>query len=110
VYISAKEVESKIDIVALIESYGVKLRRRNEDNYIGLCAMHPDKNPSLSVSRRKKVYHCFGCGASGNVFNFIMKKEGIRYFPDAVRRAAEIAGIKLSKETPTTIYRKEHKK
>jgi len=96
-YISAKEVESKVDIVDLINKCGVELYSQNDDNYMGKCPFHFDRNPSLSVSRSKKVYHCFGCGASGNMFTFFMKLERVTSFKEAVRKIAEISNIKLSK-------------
>lgn len=96
-YISAKEVEGKVDIVELMSKCGVILHRQNDDSYMGKCPFHFDRNPSLPVSRSKKVYHCFGCGESGNMFTFLMKlKHGIS-FKEAVRKVAEIGNFSLSK-------------
>ncbi len=95
-YISAKEVESKVDIVDLMNKCGVRVYCRGGDNYMGRCPFHyPDTNPSLSVSRSKKVYHCFGCGASGNMFTFVKELEHIISFKETVRIVAEMSNIRL---------------
>lgn len=67
------EVRSKVNIVDVISNY-IQLTKRGK-NYFGLCPFHDDHNPSLSVSLEKQIYRCFACGASGNVFNFIMDYE-----------------------------------
>ncbi|MEA3506234.1 MAG: DNA primase [Elusimicrobiota bacterium] len=80
------------DIVRLVEEY-FPLKKTGA-NYKALCPFHQEKTPSFVVSPEKQIYHCFGCGKSGNVFNFLMEMEGIE-FPEAVKRLAGQAGIKL---------------
>jgi len=63
---------SRVDIVELFQSHGTVLHKNGKD-YKGLCPFHADKNPSLSVNREKQVWHCFGCGASGDMITFVRK-------------------------------------
>ena len=90
-----EEVRSRTDIVDLISSY-VPLKRKGS-SYFGLCPFHNEKSPSFSVSRDKQMYYCFGCGAGGNVFTFIMEYENFT-FPEAVRYLAERAGMELPEQ------------
>ena len=62
-----EEIRTRNDIVDVISSY-VPLKKKGS-NYFGLCPFHNEKSPSFSVTREKQMYHCFGCGASGNVSN-----------------------------------------
>ena len=87
-----EEVRTKNDIVDVISGY-VKLQRRGS-SYLGLCPFHNEKTPSFSVSGSKQIYHCFGCGAGGNVFTFLMEYENYS-FPEAMKQLAERAGVKL---------------
>lgn len=87
-----EEVRSKNDIVEVISSY-VKLQKKGS-NHWGLCPFHSEKSPSFSVHAGKQMYHCFGCGESGNVYTFIMKYENYS-FPEAVKMLAERAGVQL---------------
>ena len=68
------EIRQESDIVDIISEY-VQLKKQGR-NYLGLCPFHEEKSPSFSVSTDKQVYHCFGCGAGGNVFSFLMEIEG----------------------------------
>jgi len=86
------EVRSAVDIVDLIGSY-VRLKRRGK-NFVGLCPFHTEKTPSFNVSPERQMYHCFGCGAGGNAFTFVMEYEKVS-FPEAVRTLAERAGVSL---------------
>ena len=97
------EVRSRNDIVDVISSY-VKLKRSGS-NYMGLCPFHNEKSPSFSVSPGKQMYYCFGCGAGGNVFTFIMQYENYS-FPEAMRYLAERAGITLPDEDTSPEARK----
>ena len=90
-----EEVRSRNDIVDLISS-DVPLKRKGS-SYFGLCPFHNEKSPSFSVSRDKQMYYCFGCGAGGNVFTFIMEYENFT-FPEAVRYLAERAGMELPEQ------------
>lgn len=86
------QVRSRVDIVALISEY-VKLRKAGK-NYVGLCPFHEEKTPSFSVDPDKQLFYCFGCGAGGTVFNFLMRKEGLT-FPEALAALARRAGVTL---------------
>lgn len=77
-----KRLKSETDIVALIESYGTKLRLRSDASgeMVGLCPIHDDKNPSLHVNRRKNEWHCKGaCGKGGDVFAWMMHAEKVSF-------------------------------
>lgn len=80
------EVRMGNDIVDVIGSF-VKLKRSGS-NYVGLCPFHKEKSPSFSVNRENQFYHCFGCGASGNVYSFLMQHQNYS-FPDAVKYLAD---------------------
>ncbi|CAM3887556.1 DNA primase [Geobacillus stearothermophilus] len=82
-----------VDIVDVIGEY-VQLKRQGR-NYFGLCPFHGEKTPSFSVSPEKQIFHCFGCGAGGNAFTFLMDIEGIP-FVEAAKRLAAKAGVDLS--------------
>ena len=72
-----EEIRMKNDIVDVISGY-VKLTRRGS-SYFGLCPFHNEKSPSFSVSPGKQMYYCFGCGAGGNVFTFLMEYENFTF-------------------------------
>ena len=97
-----EEVRMKNDIVDVISGY-VKLQKKGS-SYFGLCPFHNEKSPSFSVSRDKQMYYCFGCGAGGNVFTFIMEYENYS-FTEALKFLAQRAGVELPKEE----YSKEAK-
>jgi len=86
------EIRDKTDIVAVIGEY-VPLRRRGS-NYVGLCPFHNEKTPSFTVSPDKQMYYCFGCQTGGNVFTFLMQREGLE-FTEAVEQLAARAGVPL---------------
>ncbi|MCR4892155.1 MAG: DNA primase [Lachnospiraceae bacterium] len=90
-----EEVRSRSDIVDVIGSY-VHLTKKGA-SHMGLCPFHREKTPSFSVSSSKQIFYCFGCGAGGDVFSFIMNHDGLS-FPEAVRYLAERAGITLPEE------------
>ncbi|MCR5374545.1 MAG: DNA primase [Lachnospiraceae bacterium] len=95
-----EEVRSANNIVDVIGSY-VSLKKKG-NSYFGLCPFHNEKTGSFSVSDRKQMYYCFGCGAGGNVFTFLMEYESFN-FAEAMEFLAERAGIKLPEHdmTPT---------
>jgi len=64
-------------------------------NYVGLCPFHSEKTPSFTVNEEKQIFHCFGCGIGGNVFNFLMRYNNVS-FPEAVKYLAERAGMDIS--------------
>ena len=90
-----EEVRSRNDIVDVISSY-IKLQKKGS-SYFGLCPFHNEKSPSFSVSRDKQMYYCFGCGAGGNVFTFLMEYENFS-FVEALKFLAERAGVQLPEE------------
>ena len=98
-----EEVRARNDIVDVISGY-VKLQRRGS-SYFGLCPFHNEKSPSFSVSPSKQMYYCFGCGAGGNVFTFLMEYENYT-FPEALKVLADRAGVSL----PEVEYSEEAKK
>ena len=97
-----EEIRMKNDIVDVISGY-VKLTRRGS-SYFGLCPFHNEKSPSFSVSPGKQMYYCFGCGAGGNVFTFLMEYENFT-FVEALKFLADRAGVEL----PQMEYSKEAK-
>ena len=90
-----EEVRSRNDIVEVISAY-VKLQKKGS-SYFGLCPFHNEKSPSFSVSRQKQMYYCFGCGAGGNVFTFLMEYENYS-FVEALRYLADRAGVDLPEQ------------
>ena len=89
-----EEVRTKNDIVDVVSQY-VKLTRKGS-SYFGLCPFHNEKTPSFSVTPAKQMYYCFGCGAGGNVFNFVMEYENYT-FGEALSHLAQRAGVELPK-------------
>ena len=87
-----EEVRNRNDIVEVVSGY-VKIQKKGS-NYFGLCPFHNEKSPSFSVSANKQMYYCFGCGAGGNVFTFLMEYENYS-FQEAIQTLAQRAGVKL---------------
>lgn len=97
-----EEVRMKNDIVDVISGY-VRLQKKGSSHF-GLCPFHNEKSPSFSVSAAKQMYYCFGCGAGGNVFTFIMNYENYT-FGEAIKMLADRAGVNL----PEVEYSEEMK-
>jgi DNA primase len=93
----AYTLKQQADIVRVVGEY-VKLKKAGAQNFSGLCPFHQEKTPSFSVHASRQFYHCFGCGASGDVFSFVQKLENIT-FPEAVRLVAHKVGVPLPKAT-----------
>jgi len=93
----AYTVKQQADIVRVIGDY-IKLKKAGAQNFSGLCPFHSEKTPSFSVHATRQFYHCFGCGASGDVLGFVQKIENLT-FPEAVRLVAQKVGIPLPKQT-----------
>jgi DNA primase len=81
--------------------------KKNGRNWIGLCPFHPDKDPSFSVSEEKQLFHCFGCGQSGDVFKFLMKMQGMN-FVEAVKVLANRYGITIPERPRSYLDQKRH--
>ncbi|MCQ6273648.1 DNA primase [Bacillus sp. V3B] len=92
------EIRQASDIVDVISEY-VQLKKQGR-NYVGLCPFHGENTPSFSVSSDKQVYHCFGCGAGGNVFSFLMEIEGLS-FQEVSLKLADKANIDLGTSIST---------
>jgi DNA primase len=88
-------VKQQADIVRIVGDY-VKLKKAGAQNYSGLCPFHNEKTASFSVHATRQFFHCFGCGASGDVFAFVQKIENVT-FPEAVRAVAQKLNIALPK-------------
>ncbi len=99
-----EEVRSRSDIVDVISQY-VRLARKGS-TYFGLCPFHNEKTGSFSVSPNKQMYYCFGCGAGGNVFTFLMQYENFT-FGEAMETLAERAGVELPKQEQSQAQRME---
>ena len=86
----ADKVKQQADIVRVVGEY-VRLKKSGQ-NFTGLCPFHSEKTPSFAVHPVKQIYHCFGCGVGGDVFQFVIEMEKCS-FPEAVRNVAEKCGI-----------------
>ncbi len=93
-----EEVRAAANIVDIVGSY-VSLRKRGK-NYMGLCPFHGEKDPSFTVSDEKQIFHCFGCGASGSVFDFLMRSRNLS-FAEAVKELANRYSIPLPQRQET---------
>ena len=81
----------------VVEARGVKLKKQGQD-YVGLCPFHDDKTPSFRVTPAKGLFHCPGCGAAGNVIQFVAKKEGIDRTQAAIKLACQhTPGVKSAR-------------
>lgn len=87
-----EKIRNTIDIVDVVSEY-VQLKKQGR-NYFGLCPFHGENSPSFSVSTEKQIYHCFGCGAGGNVFSFLMEIEGLSFL-ESVKVAAKRTNVEL---------------
>jgi DNA primase len=102
-----EEVRSRVDIVAVIGE--VVPLKRSGASYKGRCPFHEEKTPSFTVSGTKQVFHCFGCKAGGDLFDFVMRIDGLS-FPEALRKLAERAGVQLPERTESVRARTEEER
>ena len=101
-----EEVRARNDIVDVVSQY-VRLTKRGS-TYFGLCPFHSEKTPSFSVTPSKQMYYCFGCGAGGNVFNFIMQYENFTFY-EALTMLAERAHVEIPKTDMSAASREKAK-
>ncbi len=87
-----KKLKDRLDIVEVVADY-VNLQKVG-NNYRGLCPFHTETSPSFYVTPHLNIYHCFGCGASGDAINFVAQMEGISYY-EAVEKLAQNLGMKV---------------
>ncbi len=98
-----EEIKSRFSIVELVSQY-LSLQRKG-DRFWGLCPFHDEKTPSFSVLPDKGFYHCFGCGKSGSLFDFVMEMEHLN-FPESVKFLAEKCGVAIEEESPAERQRR----
>jgi DNA primase len=94
---SRDRVRDAVDFLELVSAH-TELRRAGPSRYEGLCPFHDERTPSFGIDPAQKVYHCFGCQASGDVFTFVQEKEGVD-FREALELLADRYGVELVRET-----------
>jgi DNA primase len=106
---SRDNVRDAVDMVDLV-SKRTELRRAGADHYTGLCPFHDERTPSFGISPSKKVFNCFGCGQSGDCFNFVMETEGLD-FVASMEALAERYGVTLERqdEDPAAAERRKQR-
>ncbi len=101
-----EKVKGASDIVDIV---GAKVDlKQTGKNYTGLCPFHNEKTPSFSVNPEKQFFYCFGCGAGGNIFNFLMRTEGLT-FPEAAETLAARAGIEVPQRSAEDTQRQQER-
>jgi DNA primase len=99
------ELRDRVSIVEVVRRK-TALKSKGRGEFLGLCPFHKEKTPSFTVSGDKQFYHCFGCGAHGDVFKFVTDTEGVT-FADAVERLADTAGIPLPKMSEEAVVKEQ---
>lgn len=99
-----EELKFKCDIVSVVSQYVPLVKKGNR--YFCCCPFHNEKTPSMCVNTQGQFYHCFGCGASGDVITFVMEMESLGYV-DAVKLLAERAGMELPEYKADAEYKKK---
>ncbi len=89
-------VKQQSDLVAVVREQGITLTRRGR-TYFGVCPFHAERTASFAVSRHAGLFHCFGCGAGGDVIRFVEQTQHVS-FPEAVRRLARRAGLPIDED------------
>ena len=93
------QIKKTTDLVAVVQRYGVELKKQGND-YVGLCPFHADTNPSLRVTASKGLFRCMSCGATGNVLQFVAKKENLTIKEAALKLAGSIPGVQRGTALP----------
>ena len=93
------QIKKTTDIVRVVESYGIALKREGKD-FVGLCPFHEDTKPSLRVTPGKGLFRCPACRAAGNVIQFVAKKENLTDREAALKLCGSIPGVKRGSELP----------
>jgi DNA primase len=101
-----EELRDRLSIASVIGGR-VRLQKRGRD-HIGLCPFHKEKTPSFTVSEEKGFFHCFGCGAHGDVVGFVMRSDNLS-FPEAVERLAREVGMQVPTTSPEERQREERR-
>jgi DNA primase len=91
-----EQIRARTDLVALVSAY-VSLKKSGR-RYVGLCPFHRERTPSFTVDRERGLFYCFGCGAGGDVFDFVMRMENVSFL-EAVRLLGRAAGIEIEEAT-----------
>ncbi|MFA6707487.1 MAG: CHC2 zinc finger domain-containing protein, partial [Sphaerochaetaceae bacterium] len=99
-----EEIKEKTSIVEVVSKY-LTLNKKG-DRYWGLCPFHTEKTPSFSVLPDKGFFHCFGCGKSGSIFDFVMEMEHLT-FPEALKQLAESVGVTVQEESEADKKRRD---
>lgn len=96
--ISADSIRNVLDKASIVEEIGARIQLKKAGaSYAGLCPFHGEKTPSFHVRPAHQRYHCFGCGASGDVIEFLMQHDGVD-FPQAVEELAGRLGVQLDRD------------
>lgn len=91
------QIKKTTDIVRVVESYGVALKKVGQD-HVGLCPFHEDKNPSLHVTQSKGLFHCPACGTAGNAIQFVARKENLSDREAAMKLLTALPGVRRASE------------
>jgi DNA primase len=106
---SRERVREAADFVEIVSAH-TELRRSGPARYEGLCPFHEERTPSFGIDPQRKLYHCFGCGASGDLFTFVQETEQVG-FREALELLAERYGVALEREqeNPRMVARREQR-
>ncbi|MEA2128826.1 MAG: primase, partial [Solirubrobacteraceae bacterium] len=104
---SKERVRDAVDMIDLVSSR-TELKRAGANHYTGLCPFHDERTPSFGINPAEKVYHCFGCGAGGDAFRFVMETEGVD-FKAALELLADRykVALELEDEDPRAAERRQ---
>ncbi len=95
-----EQIRNRLNISNLVSRY-VTIKHKGNNEYLGLCPFHQEKSPSFTVSDEKRFFHCFGCGAHGDIFTFLMQIDNIGY-REALEKLAYEANVELPKKNDYT--------